>query len=48
MDEREARVEQLKQNDHIRRELEQASPDIQPKKPVVETKHKFWLLTCWR
>lgn len=44
-DERDAKVEQLKQDDDIRRELEQASPDIQPKKPVVETKHKFWLLT---
>ena len=44
-DEREAKVEQLKQDDDIRRELEQASPDIEPKKPVVETKHKFWLLT---
>jgi small-conductance mechanosensitive channel len=44
-DEREAKVEALKQDDDIRRELEQASPDIQPKKPVVETKHKFWLLT---
>jgi small-conductance mechanosensitive channel len=44
-DERKAKIEALKQDDDIRRELEQASPDIEPKKPVVETKHKFWLLT---
>jgi small-conductance mechanosensitive channel len=44
-DEREARVEALKQDDDIRRELEQASPDIEPKKPVLETKHKYWLLS---
>lgn len=45
MENREAKIEELKQDDDIRRELEQASPDIKPKKPVVETKHKFWLLT---
>lgn len=44
-DDREAKVEELKQDEDVRRALEQASPDITPKKPVVETKHKFWLLT---
>lgn len=43
-DEREARVEELKQDDDIRRALEQASPDLEPKKPVVATIHKYWLL----
>lgn len=43
-DEREARVEELKQDEDVQRALEQASPDIELKKPVVETKHKFWLL----
>jgi small-conductance mechanosensitive channel len=45
VDEREAKVEELKKDEDIRRALEQASPATEVAKPVIESKHRFWLLT---
>ncbi len=37
--------EELKKDEDVRRELEKATEVKEPKTPVVETKHKFWLAT---
>lgn len=44
IEEREAKVEELKQDEDIRRALEQASADPAIKKPVIDSRNRFWLL----